>query len=63
MVNNKNRPSQNSQEENYNVWNKKKYINTINSLLDISERKQLLNLKTEKYNLSKMKYSHKTDWK
>ena len=22
MVNNKNRPNQNSQEENYNVWNK-----------------------------------------
>ena len=26
----------------------KKYINTINSLLDIPERTQLLNLKTEK---------------
>lgn len=47
MVNNKNRPNQNSQEENYNVLIKK-YINTINSLLDIPERTQLLNLKTEK---------------
>lgn len=41
----------------------KKYINTINSLLDIPERTQLLNLKTEKQNLSKMKYTHKTGWK